>query len=213
MQIISEAELSRLEKISFHEKRLRGEGFTRIAGVDEAGRGPLAGPVVAAACILPEGTLFPDFNDSKLLSGKTRNQLFEKIISSRAIYGLGVIDVETIDRINILQATFLAMQQAVTALPLRPDYILIDGNQLPHFSVPAECLVQGDSLSISIAAASILAKVTRDRMMEKIDQEYPEYGFKQHKGYGTRQHLKAIDTFGPSPVHRRSFHPMKSIQN
>jgi ribonuclease HII len=211
--MISVSELSRLEAMSVSEKRLKAEGFTRIAGVDEAGRGPLAGPVVAAACILPEGTLFERLNDSKQVDPGTRERLFEEITTSTALYGIGIVDVEIIDRINILQATFLAMRKAIEALPLQPDYILIDGNQIPHLPIPTESLVQGDALSISIAAASILAKVTRDRIMEELHLQYPQYGFKQHKGYATEQHLEAIHTFGPSPTHRKSFDPVKSILN
>ncbi len=129
------------------------------------------------------------------------------------IYGIGIVDESTIDRVNILQATFLAMQRAVQALPTQPDYLLIDGNQLPSFAIPAETIIQGDGLSVSIAAASILAKVTRDRMMVELDAKWPHYGFKQHKGYATEQHLKAIYQHGPSPCHRKSFDPVKSILN
>lgn len=211
---ISESELSRLQLMTHSEKRLRAEGFSRIAGIDEAGRGPLAGPVVAAACILPENLFFEHLNDSKQLTPESRDRLFSEITqSSNVSFGIGIIDVQTIDRINILQATFLAMRRAVEALPIRPDYILIDGNQIPHFEMPTESLVQGDSLSISIAAASILAKVTRDRIMEQLHLEYPQYGFKQHKGYATEQHIEAIHAHGPSPIHRKSFDPVRSMLN
>jgi len=196
------------------ENRLRSEGFVRIAGVDEAGRGPLAGPVVAAACILPPDTLFANLNDSKQLTAELREALFHEITSCPGIvYGVGIIDVKTIDKVNILQATFLAMRKAVEALSPQPDYILIDGNQIPHFDIPTESLIQGDGLSISIAAASILAKVTRDRIMEELDRKYPKYGFKQHKGYATEQHLEAIQEHGPSSIHRRSFDPVRSMLN
>lgn len=214
MRKISESELSRLELMSYSEKRLKAEGFLRIAGVDEAGRGPLAGPVVAAACILPEGLFFENLNDSKQLTPDERNALFEEITRCPTLnYGIGIIDVDTIDQVNILQATFLAMKKAVESLPINPDYILIDGNQIPHFDTPTESLVKGDSLSISIAAASILAKVTRDRIMEELHLQYPKYGFKQHKGYATDQHIEAICTFGPTPIHRKSFDPVKSMLN
>jgi ribonuclease HII len=214
MREIPESELFRLQEMSKCEKRLKSEGFSRIAGVDEAGRGPLAGPVVAAACILPAGVFFEHLNDSKLLTADQRNVLFEQItLCPHLIFGIGIIDMKTIDRINILQATFLAMRKAVEALSTQPDYILIDGNQLPMFDIPSESVVHGDSLSISIAAASIIAKVTRDRIMEEMDGKWPEYGFKQHKGYATEQHLDAIQKFGPCPTHRRSFDPVRSMLN
>lgn len=211
---ITDSELRRLSAMSNSEKRLRAEGFTHIAGVDEAGRGPLAGPVVAAACILPEDVFFENLNDSKQLSHLEREELYLALIGHpQVIYGIGVMEVEVIDRVNILQATFLAMKKAVELLATKPDYLLIDGNQLPVFDIPTESLVQGDSLSVSIAAASILAKVTRDRLMLDLDAKYPEYGFKQHKGYATEQHLEAIYKHGPSPIHRTSFDPVKSMLN
>lgn len=213
-QIFPAAELSRLRSLSIWEKRLRAKGFLRIAGVDEAGRGPLAGPVVAAACMLHEKSLFQHLNDSKQLTQEQRNKLFAQITADqRVVYGIGMSDVSTIDRVNILQATFLAMQSAVAALPVEPDYLLIDGNRLPGFLYPAEAIVEGDARSISIAAASILAKVTRDRMMVELDKQWPEYGFKRHKGYGTEEHLEAIRKFGPCPIHRKSFEPIKSLLN
>lgn len=214
MREISESELFRLQAMSQCEKRLKAEGFSRIAGIDEAGRGPLAGPVVAAACILPEGALFANLNDSKQVSPEEREALFAEITTyPNLIYGIGIIDVKIIDRVNILQATFLAMKKAVESMPIQPDYILIDGNQLPLFDVPSESLVQGDGLSISIAAASIIAKVIRDRMMVELDAKWPHYGFKQHKGYATEQHLEAIQAHGPCPIHRKSFDPVKSMLN
>ncbi len=212
MREVTPSEFVRLQRMSQCENRLKLEGFARIAGIDEAGRGPLAGPVVAAACILPEGALFENLNDSKQLTPELRAILFDEIIAlPNLTYGIGIIDVKTIDRVNILQATFLAMQRAIASFSIQPDYILIDGNQLPHFEVPTESLVQGDGLSISIAAASILAKVTRDRIMEELDAKYPQYGFKQHKGYATEQHLEAIQAHGPCPIHRKSFDPVKSM--
>lgn len=210
-QVISKAELSRLQAMSIHESRLHREGFCWIAGLDEAGRGPLAGPVVAAACILPQNVLFEQLNDSKQLTPKIRERLYQEITeNSEIIFGIGISDVATIDRVNILQATFLAMRQAVSQLKVPPDFLLIDGNQIPVFDVPSLGIVEGDSHSVSIAAASILAKVTRDRMMVELDEKWPHYGFKKHKGYGTNEHLSAIRKWGPCPLHRRSFEPIKS---
>ncbi len=200
--------------MTLSERRLKREGFAQVAGVDEAGRGPLAGPVVAASCILPDGVLFQHLNDSKQLSAQKREVLFAQITECPGlIYGIGIVDEETIDRINILQATFLAMKRAVSAMSVQPDYLLIDGNQLPPFDIPTESIVQGDGLSVSIAAASILAKVTRDRMMENLDAKWPQYGFKHHKGYATEPHLEAIYRHGPSPCHRKSFDPIRSLLN
>jgi ribonuclease HII len=206
MPKISALELLRLNTMSSCEMRLKREGFFQIAGVDEAGRGPIAGPVVAAACILPFGALFEHLNDSKLLTPKMREALFDKITNHPGVhFGIGIIAPATIDRVNILQATFLAMQKAVGKLPVAADYLLIDGNQLPYFEIPSESVVQGDSRSISIAAASVIAKVTRDRIMQELDGKYPEYGFRKHKGYGTELHRKAIRSFGLCPIHRKSF--------
>lgn len=210
-QVISKAELFRLQAMSIHEKRLSAHGFARIAGIDEAGRGPLAGPVVAAACILAKDSCFEHLNDSKQLTPELRERLYFDITSHpETRFGLGIIDVDTIDRVNILQATFLAMRQAVTALGIAPDYLLIDGNQVPVFDIPALAIVEGDSHSISIAAASIIAKVTRDRMMVEFDEKWSVYGFKKHKGYATAEHVQAIHKYGPCPIHRRTFEPVKS---
>jgi ribonuclease HII len=193
-----------------HESRLQKQGYLLIAGVDEAGRGPLAGPVVAAACILPPQTKFRGLNDSKQLDANERERLFHEITTCPGLlFGLGICDVEIIDQINILQATLRAMCQAVGNLPQSPDYALIDGNRLPPLSIPMGALVEGDAKSVSIAAASILAKVTRDRMMISWDEKWPEYGFAQHKGYGTPEHLKALEKLGPCPLHRRSFAPVR----
>ncbi len=198
--------------MSLFEHRLQLEGFSRIAGIDEAGRGPLAGPVVAAICILPFPANFEHLNDSKQLSPDRRSALFDILRAHPQVhFGIGIVDVETIDRINILQATFLAMRKALQNLSILPDYLLIDGNQIPHFEIPNQAIVSGDSLSVSIAAASILAKVTRDRIMEELDAKWPGYGFKQHKGYATPTHLRAIQEMGPSPSHRRSFDPVRSM--
>lgn len=212
MKKISKSELRRLHAMSISEMRLKAEGFCKIAGIDEAGRGPLAGPVVAAACILPEGALFESLNDSKQLAPDEREILFDQLIQCPGIlYGVGIVDVATIDQVNILQATFIAMRKAVAALELQPDYLLIDGNQTPHFDIPKEAIVEGDAKSISIAAASILAKVTRDKIMHDLDAEYPNYGFKRHKGYATAEHLQAIQNFGPSAIHRKSFDPVRTM--
>lgn len=192
--------------MSLYEAGLLTEGFVRIAGVDEAGRGPLAGPVVAAACLFSESLFLERLNDSKQLTARQREKLYDQITACSEIqYGIGMADAPTIDRINILQATFLAMQRAVFSLPSAPDYLLIDGNQLPPFSIPAKPIISGDALSVSIAAASILAKVTRDRLMEEYDQQWPSYGFAKHKGYGTKAHLEAIQKWGLCPIHRTTF--------
>lgn len=178
----------------------------RIAGVDEAGRGALAGPVVAAACILPASHSILGIQDSKLLSPLQRNFLYEKLTKDpRIIWSIGIVDHETIDRINILQATLLAMKIAVETLSLLPDFVLVDGNQLPKISIPAEAVVGGDRLREEIAAASILAKVTRDRLAQQWEKEFPLYGFSKHKGYGTKLHLEKLQEHGPSSIHRKSF--------
>lgn len=203
--------LNRFSAMSVHENRIQSQGYKRIAGIDEAGRGPLAGPVIAAACILPKDAYFKNLNDSKKLSFKQRESLYKQLTETKDIaYGMGQASVLEIDQYNILQATFLAMQRAVLALPLIPDYLLIDGNRSPYFNIPKETLVKGDSLSISIAAASILAKVLRDQLMDELDRKWPEYGFKKHKGYGTEEHIKAIKKWGPCPDHRMTFDPIKS---
>lgn len=208
---LDKREKNRLQKMSIHEQRLIQLGFKKIAGIDEAGRGPLAGPVVAAACILPPDFLLPNLNDSKLLTPEEREDLFLQITNNFQIaYGIGIVSVERIDAINILQATFEAMQEAVRQLSIDPDYLLIDGNQLPKFECPCEGIVRGDASSISIAAASIVAKVTRDRIMIEEAKRYPEYGFDRHKGYGTAHHLEALQKFGPCPIHRKSFDPVAS---
>lgn len=212
MEKISKSELRRLHAMSVSEMRLKVAGFLKIAGIDEAGRGPLAGPVVAAACILPEGVLFENLNDSKQLKPEQREILFDQLIQCpNLLYGVGIVDVAIIDQVNILQATFIAMRKAVEALEAKPDYLLIDGNQTPHFDIPKEAIIEGDAKSVSIAAASILAKVTRDKIMHALDAEYPNYGFKRHKGYATAEHLQAIQTFGPSAIHRRSFDPVRTM--
>jgi ribonuclease HII len=195
------------------ERALRARGIFLVAGVDEAGRGPLAGPVVAAAVILPEDCTLEGLNDSKKLTAKKREH-FHTILTLRADihWGIGQADVAEIDSLNILRATHLAMARAVAALPRKPDHALVDGLPVRGLPVPHTALVAGDTLSLSIAAASILAKVTRDRLMTALDAEYPQYGFARHKGYGVREHLEALRSHGPSPVHRRSFQPVAQTQ-
>lgn len=187
------------------EKAWADRGFHAICGIDEAGRGPLAGPVCAAAVILPEGLEIPGLNDSKKLTDKKRRELFPIIEEQALAYGIGWASQEEIDDINILQATFLAMSRAVEQLNIRPDLALVDGNRAPTLDLPVETVVKGDSLSASIAAASVLAKVSRDDVMLRMAEEYPGYGFEVHKGYGTKAHYEALRTFGPSPIHRRTF--------
>ena len=181
------------------------ETVQTICGVDEAGRGPLAGPVYAAAVILPRDLVIEGLNDSKKLTEKKRAELFDVITAQAVAYGIGSADEKEIDEINILQATFLAMRRAIDALPVRPDLALIDGNRDSDFGVASETVVKGDSLSASIAAASILAKVSRDRVMEEYALQYPQYGFEVHKGYGTKRHYEALRQYGPCPIHRQSF--------
>lgn len=180
-------------------------GLHVICGVDEAGRGPLAGPVCAAAVILPKHLQIPGLTDSKKLSDKKRRELFPVIQQQAIAYGIGLASEAEIDEINILQATFLAMRRALSQLSIRPEIALIDGNRETDFGLPVKTVVKGDSLSANIAAASVLAKVTRDNIMVELAQQYPEYGFEIHKGYGTKAHYEALRTYGPSPIHRRSF--------
>ena len=182
------------------------EGIDLVCGVDEAGRGPLAGPVCAAAVILPRDLEIEGLNDSKKLSDKRRRALYEVITEQAISYGIAMVDEKVIDEINILQATFLAMRQAVKQLSEKPALALVDGNREPDFGdIPIKTIIKGDSLSANIAAASILAKVTRDRFMEEQDAIYPQYGFSVHKGYGTKAHYEALRAYGPCPIHRRTF--------
>ncbi len=186
-------------------------GYQWLAGVDEAGRGPLAGPVVAAACILPKGLLIPQVNDSKKLTPKMRERLFARLTSDPAIYyAVGIVDSVEIDRINIYQATICAMLIAIERLKQAPDYLLVDGMKLPHPTLPCLKIIKGDQLSQSIAAASIIAKETRDRLMLDYHARWPAYGFDHHKGYGTEQHVEALFKHGPCEIHRRSFDPIKT---
>lgn len=180
-------------------------GLRLICGVDEAGRGPLAGPVCAAAVILPEHLQIPGLTDSKKLTDKKRRELFPIIQEQAVAYGIGLASEAEIDEINILQATFLAMRRALDQLSVRPEIALIDGNRETDFGLPVKTVVRGDSLSANIAAASILAKVTRDNIMVELAEKYPEYGFEIHKGYGTKAHYEALRTYGPCDIHRKTF--------
>jgi len=198
-------EMDRLKAMCVYENKAYASGFKYVAGIDEAGRGPLAGPVVAAAVILPEGLLIEGVNDSKKLSGKKRELLFDIIKEKAIAYGIGIVDEKIIDEINILNATRKAMAIAVDALKVRPDFMLTDAMRIDEIGIPHLDIVKGDSKSISIAAASILAKVTSDRIMDQYDKKYPEYGFLKHKGYGTAEHINAIKNFGICPIHRITY--------
>lgn len=189
----------------FYEEQAARGGFRAVCGIDEAGRGPLAGPVFAAAVILPEHFAVEGVDDSKKLSPKKRESLFGEITKNAAAYGIGFATEREIDGINILQATFLAMRRAFGALGVRPDLALVDGNRPPPLGVETRTIVHGDALSESIAAASILAKVSRDRLMLRVDELYPQYGFAKHKGYGTAYHIEMLRKYGPCPVHRKTF--------
>ena len=194
------------------EVALIGRGFKRIAGIDEAGRGPLAGPVSAAAVILPKGFTCPGLDDSKKISAANRQRLYEIITQNRKVrWSVALADHEEIDRINILQATHLAMRRAIGLLDPLPDHCLIDGRPLKQFPVPHVGIIKGDGKSLSIAAASIIAKVTRDRIMQEIDREFPQFGFAKHQGYGTKAHLEALRIHGPCRHHRRTFEPVAQL--
>ena len=188
-----------------YEKDLLSEGYTIICGVDEAGRGPLAGPVFAAAVILPPDLTIDGIDDSKKLSEKKRVVLFEEIKKSAIAYNIAFSTEKEIDEINILNATLLAMKRAVAGLSLQPDIALIDGNKSPNLSMTTQTIIKGDSLSASIAAASILAKVARDNLMKSLSKKYPQYAFEKHKGYGTKLHIESIKKYGPCEIHRKSF--------
>lgn len=188
-----------------YENNCFAQGYSMVCGVDEAGRGPLAGPVCAAAVILPPNLEIPGLNDSKKLSDKKRRELYPVIKEKAVAYGIAFADQSEIDRINILQATYLAMERAMAQLTVKPDIALIDGNRAKDFGLPVQTVVHGDSLSASIAAASVLAKVTRDDLMLEMAQKYPGYGFEIHKGYGTKAHYAALEELGPCPIHRMTF--------
>lgn len=195
----------------FFERDAQTAGFVRIAGLDEAGRGPLAGPVVAAAVVLPEGMLIPDVRDSKKLSPSQRDRLYDVILQNALGCGIGIVDERTIDDVNIYQASIIAMERAVDGIDPQPDFLLIDALSLPRTPIRQQALIKGDCRSHSIAAASIVAKVTRDRIMVELHRTFPQYLFHKHKGYGTREHLSLIRQFGPCDAHRRSFSPVAEM--
>jgi len=199
----------RIQGMLEYEHRYWNSGKKIVAGVDEVGRGPLAGPVVAAAVVFRENPDIPMIDDSKKLTAEIREYLYDIIRAEAWYFGVGIASVNEIDRINILQASYLAMSRAIDELKVRPDHLLVDGRDYQNNDVSYSTIIKGDSLSYSIAAASIVAKVTRDRIMQKYDQEYPQYGFSQHKGYATQSHLNAIEQFGFCSIHRRSFHPKR----
>lgn len=204
-RLSKEEELLRVKNMLEKENSLISSGYKFICGVDEAGRGPLAGPVFAAAVILPEGEIIEGINDSKKLTPKKRDELYDIICEKAVAYASASVDEKVIDEINILNATFLAMKTAVEKLSVKPDFVLVDGNRLPDLAYPSEAVVKGDAKSISIAAASIIAKVERDRYITEQAKIYPEYGFEKHKGYGTKAHTEAILKYGACPIHRKSF--------
>lgn len=198
-------EEARMVRLCQKERTLVRQGFRLVAGVDEAGRGPLAGPVVAAAVVFPPGLVVPGVRDSKTLTPARRQLLYDLIRRKALAVGVGVVPSQIIDEQNILQASLMAMRRAVDSLPVVPNYCLVDGNRLPELPCPAEAVVDGDATCFVIAAASIVAKVYRDRLMAELDRQYPGYGLAAHKGYPTRAHLEAIRRLGPSPVHRQTF--------
>ncbi len=206
-QTIELAKNNFYDRLSF-ERQLSAEGFSAVAGIDEVGRGPLAGPVVAAAVILPADFFQPEVNDSKQVSEKKRNTLYEIILEKAVAVGIGVISEKVIDQVNIYQATKLAMIDAVKNLEVPADFLLLDAMKL-DLAIPQESLIKGDARSVSIAAASIVAKVTRDSLMTAYDEEFPGYDFTHNAGYGTKNHLAGLSEFGPSPIHRRTFAPVK----
>ena len=202
---MKDEELQRLKNMLEIENNLYNQGYKYICGVDEAGRGPLCGPVVASAVILPKDICIEGVNDSKKLSEKKREKLYDDIMTRALAVGVGISDVDVIEKVNILNATKLAMIQAINNLQITPDYVIVDGNQKIDITIPLDTVIKGDSKSESIACASIIAKVTRDRMLLKYDKAYPEYGFSKHKGYGTKLHIEAIKKYGITPIHRPSF--------
>ncbi len=206
-----QSERERVDALYEYEKIAESEGVHAVAGVDEAGRGPLAGPVAVAAVILPLGLYLPKLNDSKKLSESARESLYGLIKEQAVATSVVFVDAKTIDEVNIYEATKRGMYEALQKLEVKPDKALIDAMPLENLQIPSLSIVKGDAKSASIAAASILAKVTRDRFMTEMDKLYPEYGFKHHKGYGTKEHIEAIRKYGPSPIHRFTFEPIASM--
>ncbi len=204
-KLAHQKETERLLQMSIYEKHAYTQGFRYVAGIDEAGRGPLAGPVVASCVMLPEGCMIEGVNDSKKLSPAQRERLYKIIVEQAISIGTGIIDEKDIDKVNILNATKLAMKDAVEQVKPRPDILLIDAVRLDSVEISQIPIIKGDALSVSIAAASIIAKVTRDRLIDLADGIYPQYGFKKHKGYGTPEHINAIKKYGICPIHRVSF--------
>jgi len=200
----------KVTRLLLHEKSLNSAGYSSIAGVDEAGRGPLAGPVVAGAVIIRDVRFKRRIDDSKKLSAKRREEAYREILE-KSIVGVGIVGEKTIDKVNIYQATKKAMRLAISKLKIPPDYVIVDGNMKIATKCPLKCIVGGDSKSLSIAAASIVAKVTRDRIMVEYDKIYPQYGFARHKGYGTKSHIEALNNHGASPIHRNSFRPVRDL--
>ncbi len=200
----------RLQQMLRYEKELYQAGYQTIAGIDEVGRGPLAGPVVAAAVILPPGCKIKGLNDSKKIPKKKHQEIYQAVLDKTLAVGVGLIDNEIIDQVNIYEATKLAMKEALSKLSLKPDYLLIDAMKL-DVEIPQESIIKGDANSLSIAAASIVAKVTRDKLMADYDKEYPGYDFAQNAGYGTKSHLQGLERNGVTPIHRKTFEPIKSM--
>ena len=200
----------RLESMLSYEKELNKQGLTLIAGVDEVGRGPLAGPVVAAAVILPQNCKIKGLNDSKKIPKKKHLEIFQAVQDQALSIGIGIMDNQVIDQVNIYEATKLAMKEALSKLSLKPDYLLIDAMKL-DVEIPQESIIKGDANSLSIAAASIVAKVTRDKLMADYDKEFPGYGFAKNAGYGTKSHLQGLERNGVTPIHRKTFEPVKSM--
>lgn len=207
----AQKEIERVRQLYSYERACKDKGYTLIAGVDEVGRGPLAGPVVIASVILPEEFFIEKINDSKKLSEATREKIYNIILENAISINRAIIDEKTIDRINIYQAAMNGMYEAIYGLDVKPDAVLIDAMPLDSLDIYHEAIIKGDSKSASIAAASIVAKVERDRMMNEYDKIYPQYGFAKNKGYGTGEHLEALRKYGPCPIHRKSFEPIKSM--
>ncbi len=208
---LDRAESARLKKLLAQERALWRKGYRLIAGVDEAGMGPWAGPVVAAAVVLPRDFRPPGIDDSKALNEPLRERLAVEIRAAAVAWGLGVAEVDEIDRLNIYRAGLVAMRRAVEALSVSPDFVLVDARTIPAIAAPQKGLIRGDALSLTIAAASIVAKTARDAMMRDLDRQYPGYGFARHKGYGTPEHKERLSRLGPCPIHRRSFAPVRDV--